>query len=368
MPDPVILIVDDQPRNLQVIGNLLAEKHYCLAFAQNGTQALEAARQMPPDLILLDVMMPDINGYEVCRRLKEDPATEAIPVIFLTAKVDSEDVLEGLRAGAVDYLAKPFCSEELLTRVGTHLQLRQLTKELKIANELKSELMSIAAHDLKNPLAAIRGLTEILLGSDGDDPEFPLTEEERRNLLKDIYQCSENTLGIIKELLNTETIESGIVRLAIEQGDLGQIIAETIELNQPQARLKNIRLHNAIPMNTLAAIDIPRMREVFDNLLSNAIKYSLPGKEVFLELETHKDAYRVNVRDQGPGLTEDDKQKVFGKFQKLSARPTGGEHSTGLGLAIVKNFMELHGGSVGVESTHGQGATFYVDIPRAKHP
>lgn len=363
--DPIILIVDDQPRNLQVIGNLLADKPYRLGFAQSGAQALESVKQIQPDLILLDVMMPELDGYETCRQLKSNHLTHEIPVIFLTAKSESEDIVEGFRAGGVDYVTKPFQTEELLARVDTHIRLRSLTRQLEEALEMKSELMGIAAHDLKNPLAAIRGLSEIILNAEGEDPEFDLSSEDRADLLRDINQASNNTLTIIKELLNTETIESGIVHLERRECDIGLLIAEVVDLNSSQARIKQITLNNHTNKGLFAYVDEPRTREVLDNLISNAVKYSPIGRSVHIDASMREDTLRVEVRDEGPGLTQEDMKKVFGKFQKLSARPTGGEHSTGLGLAIVKNLVELHGGVVGVDSEEGKGACFYFEIPNA---
>lgn len=359
-----ILIVDDQPKNLQVVGSLLAPLGFKLAFANDGIQAIQSATEIKPDLILLDIMMPEINGYAVARKLKEHSETAHIPIIFLSAKNESEDIVEGFKAGGVDYVSKPFKAEELIARVNTHIKIQQLNDQLRLANEQKSELMSIAAHDLKNPLAAIRGLSEIILNSEGENADFELEPEERHNLLKDINQCAENTLNIIKELLNTQTIESGVVKLNIKECDLSFLLMELVDLNTHQAAAKKIKIHNNITDEIMVYVDVPRMREVFDNLISNAVKYSPLGKNIYIEVE-EQDAYiRVNVRDEGPGLTQNDLSKVFGKFQKLSARPTGGEHSTGLGLAIVKNLIELHGGQAGVDSVEGEGATFYVDIPK----
>lgn len=359
-----ILIVDDQPKNLQVVGSLLAPLGFKLAFANDGIQAIQSATEIKPDLILLDIMMPEINGYAVARKLKEHSETAHIPIIFLSAKNESEDIVEGFKAGGVDYVSKPFKAEELIARVNTHIKIQQLNDQLRLANEQKSELMSIAAHDLKNPLAAIRGLSEIILNSEGENADFELEPEERHNLLKDINQCAENTLNIIKELLNTQTIESGVVKLNIKECDLSFLLMELVDLNTHQAAAKKIKIHNNITDEIMVYVDVPRMREVFDNLISNAVKYSPLGKNIYIEVK-EQDAYiRVNVRDEGPGLTQNDLSKVFGKFQKLSARPTGGEHSTGLGLAIVKNLIELHGGQAGVDSVEGEGATFYVDIPK----
>ncbi len=237
--------------------------------------------------------------------------------------------------------------------------------ELRHANEVKSQLMGMAAHDLKNPLCIVRDMAEILLsdvqtaGGNGKD-----AHSEQANMYKDIYKTADHALAIIDGLLNMEQIESGTIAIHLEPTPIQDVIAEIININTLNAQKKKITIHNRITEDCVVMMDIQRMQEVFDNLISNAVKYSPQGKNVFVESEfTHDGFFKIKVRDEGPGLTDKDKEKVFGKFQKLSARPTAGESSSGFGLSIVKKLVELHNGRIGVESIYGQGATFFVELP-----
>ena len=399
---PLILIVDDNPRNLQVAGNLLQDVGYELIFATDGEEALDCAREEGPELILLDVMMPRMDGYEVCRRLKDSPVTRSIPVLFLTAKTDSEDIIQGFDAGGVDYIAKPFQSGELLARVQTHAQLtrartdlvqanrnlqkqkelvekqaarisasntalRESNAEMKHLNEQKSEFLGIAAHDLKNPLAAISGLFSILndVVEESDDENNRL-DKESREMLEAIETSSTHMFSVIDDLLKNLSLESGEISLNRTEIDLSEIAREVTAMNESQASAKNIELVFESAGNSVAYADRNRMREIVDNLVSNAVKYSPFEKRVWImvyQKEESPGLVYCSVEDEGPGFKPGDMERLFGRFQKLSARPTGGESSTGLGLSIVKRLVDLHEGKIWVESEPGNGATFFMEIP-----
>ncbi len=249
-------------------------------------------------------------------------------------------------------------------------ELHATIAELREVNERKGEFLSIAAHDLKNPLSAIKGYAELLLHEvvveQDEHPDSPLVKDGLE-FLPYIKNSAEHMVEIITELLNTETLESGKVELKKEVCDLYEIANLVVYGNKAQATAKDITLHATLQQECYTEADSRRIREVFDNIMSNAIKYSPTQKNVWITLAKNTTQVvpliRFTVRDEGPGFTEDDKSKLFGKFQKLSARPTGGESSTGLGLSIVKTIVELHGGTISVESTHGHGAMFVVDLP-----
>lgn len=367
---PKILIVDDQSQNLKILDELLANKNYVLSFANSGEQALILLEVMQPDLILLDVMMDGIDGYETCRRIKDNPVTKDIPVLFLTIRSEAENVVRGLRAGAVDYIGKPFQFNELHARIETHLNLRNMTLAYKKANEAKSQLLGIVAHELKNPLCVIDGMAQSILESLHGTTQDPLSVEEIKERMELSRDATRRMLKTINELLNMEAINSGAIRLKLQPVNLSLLVQDILALNEYSAKKKQIKLIKCIDPHIWVEVDEPRLREVLDNLISNAVKFSPEGKRVTIEsdyIHAQEGFVRINVRDEGPGLTDEDKEKVFGKFQKLSARPTGGEHSSGLGLSVVKSFVELHGGKVGVESLHGQGATFFITLPRVGH-
>ncbi len=372
---PLVLIVDDVPKNLQVLGAILYEQGYEIAMADNGKLALSMIGEMTPDLILLDIMMPEMDGFEVCRVIKSDPGNFDIPVIFLTAKHESESIVKGFEAGAVDYITKPFNAPELLARVKTHIdltlskkQLIDYNHQLKELMKKKDEFLNIAAHDMRNPLGGIIGFANLLTGEVEDMPE--LKPENKEMLLDDLAMIKESSnlmLRTVNELLNTETLNSGRVKLNPKDCIVYDLLLHVLNGNKIAADTKKIAFHTACNSEFISSVDGDKLREVMENLVSNAIKFSPAGRNIYVSLYPRMDGsqsvFRFSVRDEGQGLTEADKAKVFGRFQKLSARPTAGEPSSGLGLSIVKMLVELQGGKVWVESEYSKGAEFIVELP-----
>ncbi len=364
---PFILIVDDVSRNLQVIGNILLEEGFEISLASDGYEALETVRMDKPDLILLDIMMPDINGYEVCTVLKADESTKDIPVIFLTAKTETEDIVQGFQIGGEDYITKPFKKEELLVRINTHLRLKkardiilQQNEELKKLNDEKNEFLGIATHDLKNPLNSIKGLAELILMEDGETPKDEILEYA--GLIK---SSSDYMLQIILDLLNVNAIEEGRINYELTYFDIGELVHTLVDKFRMQAEAKQITLHynSSFPMQFCEA-DMTRMQQVIENLISNAIKFSQFNKNIWIDLKKGRTfgTIIVQIKDEGPGLSSEDLTKLFGKFVRLSPRPTNGENSTGLGLSIVKKLVEAMNGEIWCESELGKGATFILEL------
>ena len=369
---PVIMIVDDIPENLQVLGNNLDMAGYETAFATNGQDALQAIDELTPDLILLDVSMPDVDGFEVCRRLKANPKTAEIPIIFLTAHTDVENIVHAFSIGAGDYIAKPFQQEELLSRVSVHLELsfsrRRLAEQNHFLVELhreKNELLEIAAHDLKNPLQGV-------VFAAGNGRRF--NQRQNTNAVEDQFVIIEKSvgkmLGIIKTLLDAREIDSGSLEFHREKILISDLIGELKESFSPLFFAKFIHLYFPAIDDTLAVFsDRLRTIEILDNLLSNALKFSQPNSNVWVTVKTaagkNQQFVRIEVRDEGPGLTAEDQKLLFQRFARLSARPTGNESSTGLGLSIAKKLVEIMGGTIRCESEPNSGATFIVDLPAA---
>ena len=353
-----VLVVDDISKNLQVVGTMLRNEGYQVMPATSGAQALERAQAQPPDLILLDLMMPEMDGLEVCRRLKADPATRQIPIIFLTASNEMEHLVKGFEAGAVDYITKPFNAPELLARVRTHLELKLARERLREMNDEKNEFMGIAAHDLRNPLSAIKGYSEMMI-EDAQALQHRELEENGRRVLETAVRMAE----MVQNLLDANRIERGEMQLHLAPMDLAAAVAAVLETQRPRAVAKQQALHwqnEAGPVPVLA--DASVLTQVVENLVSNAIKYSPPGKTIFVQLNRFAETARCEVRDEGPGLSAEDQKKLFGKFARLSAKPTGGENSTGLGLSIVKKMVEAMNGKVWCESEPGHGAKFIVEF------
>jgi signal transduction histidine kinase len=361
----LILAVDDISKNLQVVGTLLRREGYRIVPATSGAQALERVRAETPDLILLDLMMPDMDGLEVCRRLKADALTLPIPVIFLTASNEMEHLVQGFEVGAVDYVTKPFNPPELLARVRTHLELKHARdtiirygQELSRLNEEKNEFMGIAAHDLRSPLGTIQGFSDLLL----EDPE--MAREEREDFTRRISDTATRMSEMVQNLLDANRIERGEMKLNLAPTELSAPLGGVVEAYRPRAAAKqqSVHLQNEAPPVTVV-VDPSVLVQVLENLVSNAVKYSPPGKDIFVRLKKMPDAVRCEVQDEGPGLSAEDQKKLFGKFARLSAKPTGGEHATGLGLSIVKKMVEAMNGRVWCESEPGRGALFIVQFP-----
>jgi two-component system, sensor histidine kinase and response regulator len=355
-----ILVVDDIAANRNLLRQTLEPCGYEVLLASNGEMALKVVLRTRPDLVLMDVNMPEMDGYEACRRLKGMAGLTEVPVIFITANDDSESLIKGFEAGGVDYIAKPFKEREVLMRVRTHVTIHTLTHALREMNEEKNEFMGMAAHDLRNPLGAVQGYTELLLEEEGMD------RAEQVALLRRIHEAAGRMATMVQNLLDTNRIERGELKFHLVPADLRTLVSSVVETQRPRAEAKQQTMHvEAEEGPARVAVDPTAMMQVLENLVSNAIKYSPAGKKIFLRLKSEAPDVRLEVQDEGPGLSLEDQKKLFGKFARLSAKPTGGEQSTGLGLSIVKKMVEAMEGKVWCQSEPGHGATFIVTLPEA---
>ncbi len=360
-----ILIVDDNPENLQVLGNILAEKNLDVSFANSGIQAIQAAGFEPPDLILLDVSMPGMDGYEVCRKLKQSEKTRDIPVIFLTAKTGSENVIRGFEAGAVDYVTKPFNSFELLSRVMTHLALKhsrdlinQQKKRLEEVNATKNRFFSILAHDLKSPFSTLITVTDYYKKS-GDH----LSEAEIRKFLDHIYEVSINTYNLLENLLDWSRSQAGILEVNTVDFDMQSVVRKNSYFISTRAKEKNINLRYECAEGLIARADPDMISTVIRNLLSNAVKFTPGGGEISLTCTRENELLTVSVEDNGTGMSRSELDKLFKPGEHLSKVGTGHEKGTGLGLILCHEFVEKNHGSLKVESRKGKGSRFVFSIP-----
>jgi len=366
-PD-TLLIIDDKPENISVLFHFLINHSFKILIAENGEDGLMNAEEEKPDLILLDVMMPGLDGFETCLRLKQNPKTQDIPVIFMTALSDTVEKVKAFELGAVDYVTKPFQQEEVLARIKTHLMLRKLQKELEAKNadlvklnQEKNEFLDIVAHDLRNPLSAIYTAADFMKNQNPD------ADSKINEMAGYILDASKQTLNLIENFLNIKVIESGKEDIEFEAVNLTMLLQWMVDHYTVIAQKKNISVHFQSEEKPLIAwVNHSRVTQVLENLISNAIKYSPHGKEVNILLSEQKCYIRCEVQDKGAGLSESDKKQLFGKFARLSARPTGKESSVGLGLFIVKKLVEMMNGKIWCESELGQGATFIVEFPLAE--
>lgn len=365
MTNPRVLIVDDVPTNIQLVASILSVEAYDLAFANSGKDALGQISETDFDLILLDIMMPELDGLAVAEQLKSNPLTVRIPIIFLTAKSDTESIVQGFEVGAADYLTKPFSPSELKSRVKTHLALKMHEDALNLKNQqlaeavkTKNRILSIASHDLRNPLSSILGFAQLLA-------LYPTVKEDPESLemVDYISRAAGRMETLITELLDTAALEMGRIDLKTKQCSPHQVLCSSIQEHQRQAEKKQqqLQIKNSAQENCNA--DPKRLKQVFENLLSNAIKYSPTGSLIEINSYIQENNWCVDIKDQGPGFSEDDLKNLYGFFQRLSARPTAGESSTGVGLAIVKQVVELHGGTVQLKTNTSTGSTFCVSLP-----
>jgi two-component system sensor histidine kinase/response regulator len=363
-----VLIVDDDRVNIRILAGILLGEGFVLAEAESGERALEVYATFRPDLVLLDVVMPGIDGFETCRRLKTEYGPKSAPVIFITARSESDDVVEGLEAGGVDYLPKPFKPKEVLARIRSHLQNRilveqqkALVEQLSKANHAKNRFLGMAAHDLRNPLASIRGIAEFLQeGTVG-----PLSAEQL-DLVHTIHGAAQSMLDMVNELLDVATIESGELKLQRGVHDMTDLVSKGVaSINRDAARKQTRVVFEPPPAPVRAQIDPAKMRQVVDNLLSNAVKYSPPGSTIVANLASDDTSGTCSfaVRDQGPGIPEGERDRLFKDFSQLSNKPTAGEKSTGLGLAICRKIVDAHHGAIVAENLPGGGCEFRVTLP-----
>ncbi len=359
MSEAKILIVDDVPENISVLFEFLINQGYEVSIAPDGESAIEVVEHEAPDLVLLDVMMPGIDGFETCRRLKADPKHKEIPVIFMTALSDTVDKVKGFQLGAVDYVTKPVQQDEVLGRIQAHITIRRLQLELKERNRLlgeqNAELDAFAhtvAHDLRNPLGVIENAVYLLKRDLGDrmTPEI----EENFGLFT---RSTRRMRDIIEGLLTLAGISHK--QAVFKPLAMGDIVNNTLE------RLAKLRFErNAeikLPEQWPAAYGHPSwVEELWTNLVSNGLKYGGTPPRLELGADVEEGVVRFWVRDHGPGLSEEQQKRLFVPFTRLH-KLTG--EGYGLGLSIVQRIAAKLDGEAGVESVLGHGSTFYFTLP-----
>ena len=355
---PLVLIVDDQPVNLQLLGGVLQKKNYRLVFATNGEAALNALQKVNPDLILLDVMMPEMDGYEVCQKIKQDTRTQNIPIIFLTAKIGEEDIVKGFELGAFDYVTKPFNVKELTTRVETQIKLKvandalaQKVEELAILNARKDRFFSIIAHDLKNPFGGTMSLCDYILNHD-------LENSEIIKLVNAIRQSSKMGFKLLENLLEWSRSQTGKISHQSDTFRMDKIIDTVFQLYSSSLKKKNIQFVSNITEDIYVLADINMVDTILRNLVSNAIKFTPQNGKIVIAASIKNDIVEMSVTDNGIGINQQDIDKLFKLDSKLTRLGLNKERGTGLGLILCKEFVEKNHGQIWVNSEEGKGTTF----------
>jgi signal transduction histidine kinase len=353
--DYTLLIVDDNPDNLDMLSRRLVRLGYKVELADGGQKALEMIGTQKYDLVLLDIMMPEIDGMQVLTTIRKTQSIADLPVIMATAKNQSNDVVEALKLGANDYVTKPIDFPVLVARMQTHLTLRNLSR-------LKDEFLRIASHDLKNPLWSVQTAAQMV---EELVPVGEVMTEQAARMLMMVAKQTQEMQRIVEDFLDFQAAEDGQLTLVLEKTNLNEIARRVVEINQDYAQRKGAELSLELETDLpYIKADGARLSQVANNFVGNAIKFSPKGSGMaVIRTRSENDLVVLEVSDAGPGLKEDDLAKAFGKYARLSNRPTGGEKSSGLGLAICKQMIEMHGGQVGVRNNPGGGATFWFSLP-----
>ena len=360
VPPRKILIVDDEPKSVTLLKNLLPQ-HYQILGATNGHTALDLARHCRPDLILLDVMMPGLDGFEVCRALKANPETADIPVIFLTSLTEAEAIATGFRLGAVDYIAKPFNAIELNARVNTHLQLQAAKEELERKNaELREQqdlFLEMIPHDLRTSVTIIQGYAELLQRVVKSREE---TAETCGPYVGEILQGCERLKALFTDLVDVGRLKSGSFPVRKVAMPLGALIANTLENFQDTHQGTRLQVEISDELAEVA-IDKPCMERILVNLLATAEKYSSPGSAIFVNGSRQDHEIVVAVCEEGDEINPLDRDKIFVPYYR--SYRTNTTEGVGLGLHIAKLLVEAHGGVIWVDRDDDRRNRFCFTLP-----
>ncbi len=355
-----ILIVDDERFNIKVLNDLL-KPAYRTMIAKNGKQALDVAfSDIPPDLILLDIMMPEMDGYEVCTRLKADERTQDIPVIFVTAMGEVDDEAKGLEIGAVDYIVKPFHPPIVLARVKTHLCLKEKNEQLQALNASKDTFFSIISHDLRSPLAASLGYSELLQ----TQIEGGAEKDEQQTTARKLHLTIKHLHSLLENLLTWSRIQLGAMQYDPEELELREIAEYNLDLFISKAEQKQICLECAVQDDVMVYADYNMLNTVIRNLVSNALKFTPSAGTITISARRHDERFcEMAVSDTGDGINEADIPKLFRIDMQHSTVGTAGEKGTGLGLSLCQDLVQKNGGKIWVESEQDMGTTFKLTLP-----
>lgn len=364
-----ILIVDDVMSNVLLLKVLLTNEKFAIATASNGRQALEQVEKENPDLVLLDVMMPDMSGFEVAQHLKSNPNTADIPIIFLTALNSTADIVKGFQVGANDFISKPFNKEELIIRVTHQISLvaaKRLilskTEELQRTIAGRDKLYSVIAHDLRSPMGSIKMVLNMLI--------LNLPSEkigaEMYELLTMANQTTEDVFSMLDNLLKWTKSQIGKLNVVYQDVDLVEVTDGVIEIFSMVASLKKIRIREMKPEKMMVNADIDMLKTVVRNLLSNAIKFSKENSEVLVKMEEVDGMAVVSVQDYGCGISEEGQKKLLHTDTHFSTFGTNNEEGSGLGLLLCKDFVVKNGGKLWFTSKEGEGSIFSFSIPVKK--
>jgi two-component system, sensor histidine kinase and response regulator len=358
-----ILVVDDQDANRLLMRDLLESQGHEVLEATDGTEALRRVGEAMPDVVLLDIGMPGMDGFEVCRRLKADPVTASIPVLLVTAMTQRDQRLLGIGAGANDYITKPVDRSDLSLRVGNAIRMRHLYleveaqyRQLEKLELLRDSLVHMIVHDLRSPLAGIRAYLDLVKMDGAGKLDLELTQS-----IDAARKVAVEMTDMVSDLLDVSRLEVGKMPLELAPADMGGLVVEAVAAAGASPR---VRIRVEPPADKLRVVcDAGVIRRVLTNLISNAVKFTPSSGQVAVSARGNGSEVKVEVVDTGPGIPPEYHQKVFEKYGQVEAARHGAKHSTGLGLTFCKLAVEAHGGQVGLESAVGTGSTFWIVLP-----
>jgi len=359
-----ILVVDDTSANLQVMTSMLEERGYEVRPVPSGKLAIQAIRNKQPDLILLDINMPEMNGFEVCKILKADDKLKEIPVIFISARTETMDKVKAFSVGGVDYVEKPFQFEEVNVRVKTHLELQRKKKELKEnydklkdLEKLRDNLVHMVVHDMRSPLTGIYGFLQLLQGNIAST-----LKDQDTTYLQMIMNSTEELIGMVSSLLDVSRLEAGQMPLKKKTCDLREVIASGVKSLGSLTGERTI-IHEPLETPVMAMCDPDVTGRIVANLVANAIKFTPEDGTIRIACSAEGNQSKVTVSDTGYGIPDEYRTKIFEKFGQVESRAEGKKYSTGLGLTFCKLAVEASGGQIGVDSEVGKGSTFWFTLP-----
>lgn len=352
----VILVIEDNPEISKIMKIMLEHAGYQAVLASRGIEGIDYLQQHEVDLVLLDIMMPELDGFEVLKRIRARYSMVELPVIMSTAVADQDSIIRALKLGANDYLTKPIDFRIAQARINAHIALKELAQKNR-------EFVRITSHDLKKNLAVILDVAREL----GDELRAANGTEDWLMMVNLVQSAASTMKRITEAFLELDVVEQGRVRLFRNQFNMNDLINKVIGQNEQYAEKKAIRLRSELDQGLPKVnADADRLEQVLNNLVGNAIKFSGPDTTVTVKSRHVDGQVQIDVCDEGPGVSEDEIGRFFEKYAPISNKPTGGEVSTGLGTAICKHFVELHQGKIAVRNNAGPGLTFWFTLPLAE--
>ncbi|HMW04503.1 MAG TPA: hybrid sensor histidine kinase/response regulator [Leptospiraceae bacterium] len=356
-----ILIVDDNPRNVQILGKILSDQGYNIFIATNGFQALKSLEKKIPDLILLDINMPEMDGFETCIQIKHNENFAEIPIIFLTARNETDDMLKAFAIGGADYITKPFNTPELLARVNQQLALKEKAEDLKQTNENNKELLRVLLHDLRNPIVAIDSINKIF-------NENPDVYVEMNDIL---LQATNNCLEILESVRKMYRLQDKKIDLELKDLNLSECVHSSLLIFKNALLGKDIRVEVDIPSEIFVHVDANSFsNSILNNILTNAIKFSYPNSIIKINAKETDLNVILSIKDFGIGIPERILNNIFDVTKTTSRIGTQGEIGTGYGMPLVKKFLEMFGGSIELYSVEqpnkDHGTEAILKLPAAK--